>query len=336
MGADASPEAGRKVAGRLAGRTEGEAGRNEACRVVSCRARQPAPQVAVSGVWTRPKRRAGTRTRTRTRIQQKMYYWQEQSEADARAPDTMGAPVPPTQQPVAGRAQSGWSLPCRLPAESKRSAPARLPAPARGCPALPLVPALLLASECSRRLRGRHATLIITTPLSGGRPATARHPAPATWFCWRPSRCAAGSGRGMPLRAGWGSGPRSIRTGSPAWPRPPSWADVQRPLLFKVPRASHRSCRVVAIAFGVSSATPAKPVLCCCLVLYIYTRTHNESSRAILARRVAPCQTARPTPPHQSSSPTAGGGRGGGNSRIGIFEVFGGRNTSQNSKQARH
>lgn len=184
MGADASPEAGRKVAGRLAGRTEGEAGRNEACRVVSCRARQPAPQVAVSGVWTRPKRRAGTRTRTRTRIQQKMYYWQEQSEADARAPDTMGAPVPPTQQPVAGRAQSGWSLPCRLPAESKRSAPARLPAPARGCPALPLVPALLLASECSRRLRGRHATLIITTPLSGGRPATARHPAPATWFCW--------------------------------------------------------------------------------------------------------------------------------------------------------
>lgn len=38
MGADASPEAGRKAASRLVGRTEGEAGRNEACRVVSCEA----------------------------------------------------------------------------------------------------------------------------------------------------------------------------------------------------------------------------------------------------------------------------------------------------------
>jgi hypothetical protein len=164
-------------------------------------------------------------------------------------------------------------------------------------------------------------------------------PAPATWFCWRPSRCAAGSGRGMPLRAGWGSGPRSIRTGSPAWPRPPSWADVQRPLLFKVPRASHRSCRGNCFRSVERHSCKACAVLCCAAAWYIYTSTHNESSRAILARRVAPCQTARPTPRH-TTSPTAGAVQAvaeeeGGNSRIGIFEVFGGRNTSQNSKQAR-
>lgn len=268
MGADASPEAGRKVAGRLAGRTEGEAGRNEACRVVSCRARQPAPQVAVSGVWTRPKRRAGTRTRTRTRIQQKMYYWPEQSEADARAPDTMGAPVPPTQQPVAGRAQSGWSLPCRLPAESKRSAPARLPAPARGCPALPLVPALLLASECSRRLRGRHATLIITTPLSGGRPATARHPAPATWFCWRPSRCH--------CELGGDRGP------GPSGQEAPHGRDRHHgptySVRFCLRSPAHRIDRVVSWQLLSECRAPLLQSLCCAAALYcIYTHAHTTS-----------------------------------------------------------
>jgi hypothetical protein len=203
-----------------------------------------------------------------------MYYWQEQSEADARAPDTMGAPVPPTQQPVAGRAQSGWSLPCRLPAESKRSAPARLPAPARGCPALPLVPALLLASECSRRLRGRHATLIITTPLSGGRPATARHPPPGFVGVPRAAQPAVAGACHCELGGDRGPGP----SGQEA----PHGRDRHHgptySVRFCLRSPAHRIDRVVAIAFGVSSATPAKPVLCCAVLLPgIYTQAHTTS-----------------------------------------------------------
>ena len=230
-------------------------------------------------------------------------------------------------------AASGRGRPCPcvcVPAESKPSAPSP--------PAPPPTP----GSECSRRPWETG-----TTCDAYYNDASVRRSPPGFLLLASPTlRQAAGAGEaaGRRCEAGGDRGP-VIRTGHPAWPRPPSCMarglDLHLPLLFKVPPApprAHRIDRVVTIALRVSSATPTKRLqsqACACRSLGLLLPlavsvigtciyTHKESTRQghwhwhwhgalpLPARQHDPNQFVQ-----SSSRCSAGGGGGGGCGRGG-------------------
>ena len=150
------------------------------------------------------------------------------AEADARGPDTMDGRAPPTQHSSRWPAPSGWSLPCPcvcLPNPSqahRRGHPHGLPT-SRTRARPPPPPGSERGTTCTCDDYYNHASV---------RRSPRHHPPAPLVLLAFPALPVPGGDRG-PV----------IRTGHPAWPRPPSWPGVQLRFCLRSPRASHRSCR---------------------------------------------------------------------------------------------